>query len=175
MATKELRVMVGVPGSGKSYFVDKESFKLHEFDHYSIAIISRDRIRKSFLQPDDHYFAHEVEVFNKFIHNINYVMKHTPIDIIFVDATHIDKFSRIKLLSRLLPDPSTDLVFEVIDTPLDIALKRNSERKGFARVPDEAIIKMAKKFTIPDIEKEIPEDKYGFRSVKVNIHSWRGD
>ena len=125
-------------------------------------------MRKSLLNDYDGYFDKEVEVFNEFVRQINEAME-LGIDVVFADATHISPASRAKMLGRLAADPHTKLTFEVIDVPLDIAIKRNAQRSGFARVPDSAIKNMKRGFSIPT-EKEFPKTKWGFSDIKVNVH-----
>lgn len=125
-------------------------------------------MRKSLLNDHDGYFDKEVEVFNEFVRQINEAME-LGIDVVFADATHISPASRAKLLGRLAADPHIKLTFEVIDTPLDVAIKRNAQRSGFARVPDSAIKNMKKGFSIP-ATKEFPKNKWGFSDIKVNVH-----
>lgn len=166
--TYELKIMVGVPGSGKSTWAAKEAQFL-ENDGFTTAIISRDAVRKEFVgenaQEAGAYFNREREVFEQFIREINEAME-VGINYIFVDATHISPASRAKLLSRLLPDPSTKLVFEVIDCSLETCMARNANRTGFARVPDSAINRMYSQFSAPT-EKEFGF-KYGFKDVVIN-------
>lgn len=165
--TTELKVMVGVPGSGKSTWIEQEVAQLED-DHRTTCVVSRDFVRKSLLSDHDGYFDKEVEVFNEFVRQINEAME-LGIDVVFADATHISPASRAKLLSRLAADPRTKLTFEVIDVPLDVAIKRNAQRSGFARVPDSAIKNMKRGFSIP-AEKEFPKTKWGFSDIKVNVH-----
>ena len=61
------------------------------------------------------------------------------------------------------------LAMEHIPQPLDVAIKRNAQRSGFARVPDSAIKNMKRGFSIP-AEKEFPKTKWGFSDIKVNVH-----
>ena len=51
---RNLFVMVGVPGSGKSTFL-KENFE----GKGNVKIVSRDAIRFSFVKPDEPYFSKE--------------------------------------------------------------------------------------------------------------------
>lgn len=165
--TYEVKVMVGVPASGKSSFVEKEVDKFED-EHLTTCVVSRDYIRKSLLSDNDSYFDREAEVFNEFVRQINEAME-LCIDVVFVDATHLNAASRNKLLSRLFPDPNTNLTFEVIKTPVDVCINRNNNRSGFAKVPTSAILRMAKSFKIP-AEREFPKNKWGFNKIKINIH-----
>lgn len=166
--TKQLRVMVGVPGSGKSTWL-KKRVECLEADGFHVAVISRDEIRKSFIGENEDYFSHEIEVFDEFIRQINEAME-IGFDYVFVDATHISRGSRAKLLGRLRPDPSTDLVFEVIECGLATCLARNAKRTGFARVPDSAIHKMYRGYKSPTLQ-EFANTQYGFRGVAIHHYN----
>lgn len=167
--TQELRVMVGIPASGKSTLIEKEVWALEE-EHKTTAVVSRDAVRFSMLKEGEDYFAHEDEVFEEFIRQINECME-LGIDVVFADATHISPGSRFKLLSRLLPDPNTKLVFEVMDVPVAECLNRNLKREGRERVPNTAIRNMAKGFRKPTLS-EFP-DTYGFKNITINIYTIR--
>ena len=161
--TKEVKIMVGIPGSGKSTFAKQEAQFL-EMDGFHVAIISRD---ESFV-GDGEYFSRENEVFEEFIHQINECLE-LGIDYVFVDATHISQQSRAKLLGRLRPDESTRLTFEVCDCGIDTCIARNALRTGFAKVPESAIRKMARGYR-PPTPAEFQLYKYGFKDVKINHH-----
>ena len=163
--TKKLIVMVGIAGSGKSTWIEKE-VKFLEQENKTTAVISRDAVRKSLLKDTDSYFSHEKEVFDEFVRQINEAME-VGIDVVFADATHINAASRTKLLKRLRPDPNTWLTFKVLDVPVEVAIEQNDKREGFAHVPESAIQRMAKSFTIPDPAVEMPDDCYGFKNVEL--------
>ncbi len=166
--TQEVKMLVGIPGAGKSTWAHKEVERLEE-EHLTTCVISRDYVRESFLQPGENYFAHEDEVFNEFIRQINEAME-IGFDVVFIDATHINAGSRRKVLSRLTPDPHSNLTFEVMKTNASTAMTRNEKRTGFSRIPNEAILNMAKRFRIPNVE-EMPKDNFGFNEVRIVIHN----
>jgi predicted kinase len=147
---KNLWVMCGIPGSGKSTLIKKfQDWTPNE----KIAVVSRDAIRYSILNENDDYFAKEDEVFNTFINTIkSFISSDTKY--IMVDATHISKGSRKKLLNALgssLKDVYLGAM--VLDTSLETCLARNAEREGRACVPEKVIINMSKSFTIPTLEE----------------------
>lgn len=165
--TLEVKVMVGVPGSGKSTWANKEAQFL-EADGFHTAIISRDVIRESFIGDKD-YFSRENEVFEEFVRQINECLE-IGIDYIFVDATHISQGSRAKLLGRLRPDGKTGLSLEICDCGIDTCIARNNLREGFSKVPESAIRKMARGYRSPT-PAEFELYKYGFKDVKINHHN----
>ena len=144
-----LFMMVGAPGTGKSTFVAnnlKDGF----------IWISRDRIRYSLLEEGDDYFAKERKVFNQFILSINEAIMWDEYPNIIIDATHLTKASRAKVLKRLA---SVDEIRAIVmTTPLEIALERNAKREGRERVPDDVIKSMYDSF-------ELPTKEEGFDSI----------
>ena len=174
--TYELKVLVGVPASGKSTWVKEEIKKLTSAGNTAITI-SRDAIRFKFL--DEHqsndYFAYENEVFNEFVNEINKALK-LGINYIFIDATHISFRSRMKLLSALKVDKDIKIVFETFKAPIEVILFRNSLREGRERVPVSAIKNMIASFTIPnsnDDEFNTYHHQLKMENFfEVNIHSF---
>ena len=100
----ELNVMVGVPGSGKSYYIK---------NHCSLprdVVVSRDAIRFSLLQEGESYFSHENKVFRLFCDQINKSAFYKDLPwlthlegegIVWADATHLNARSRAKLLYNI--------------------------------------------------------------------------
>lgn len=129
----DLYIMVGVPGCGKSTWIENNR------SSYS-TVISRDEIRFNMLKSGDDYFKYETKVFNEYVNQINNAINYPcDIDEIYCDATQINEKSRNKLLNRLnLKDVNIIIVY--IKTSLNVILDRNNKREGISRVPDDAII-----------------------------------
>lgn len=136
-----LYISCGVPGSGKSTF-------LNEVKSEEEIIVSRDEIRFSLLKEGEQYFAHEDEVFRIFCNTIaEYINKGINV---YADATHLTKASRQKLLTSVLrrckPSKICALYFRI---PLEVCLERNEKRRGLKTyVPQNDLCKMFTKFNI---------------------------
>ncbi len=135
-----LFLLVGIPASGKSTYARK----ITKITPNSIWV-SRDNIRNSLLTDKDKFFDKETQVFNNYINQINNLLNKGYT--VFADATHVNKASRLKVLTRI-NTPCTKVAI-VFDRQLQLCLSRNAKREGTARVPDVAIHNMANKFTIP--------------------------
>jgi len=143
-----LYIMVGAPGSGKSYFAKKYLFagKPH------IVYISRDEVRYSMINEKDAYFSKEDDVFAEFVRRIKY---HIAIgaDAVIADATHLNWNSRRKLLNALniLNETNNNLaIIPVVLKPnINIVLERNNTREGRANVPEDVVKRMWNNQTSP--------------------------
>lgn len=141
-----LVLMVGVPGSGKSTWIQNN---LTDKDVW----VSRDAIRYNLLEEDDDYFAKENEVIELFINNINNMLNKN-FRYVYADATHLHPKGRAQLLNNLKIKP--DAIYAVyIDTPLNITLERNAQREGRARVPDDVIKRMYRSVSLPTARENI--------------------
>lgn len=168
MARPEIRIMVGIPASGKSSMVKQQVAQLKEKGETDIIVVSRDAIRKAIIERDQcGYFDRETEVFRTFIDTINDAIREQH-KYIYVDATHISHQSRTKLLCNLIPDSNYNVRFIVCDTGLDICQRRNSKRTGFERVPDIVLNNMSKNMTMPYME-EFNDYKYGYHDILMEI------
>lgn len=145
MNSKNLWLLCGPAASGKT------TWALNQIKENNGVVISRDTIRFNLLKENDDYFAHETEVFNKFAKEINEALKNN--ENVYVDATHLNKISRNKILNKLnLDDVNINCVNFM--TELDECLKRNDNRTGRAFVPKSVIRRMSFQFQ-PAVQGEL--------------------
>lgn len=143
-----LYVMVGIPGSGKSTWANN-----FIKDRENIVYISRDTIRFSMLKSSDTYFAHESDVFTKFVDAIVANLKYGS-DVI-ADATHLSIASRRKLVNALTARglQSTDyrIIFVFVDTLLAVCIQRDDARTDRQHVGASVIGRMHTQLVPPSI------------------------
>lgn len=145
---KVLYLMMGVPGSGKSTFIQNHLLDKEVW-------VSRDQIRFSLLSEDDDYFSKEDKVLKLFISTIDKMLSpKSPYAAVYADATHLTKKGRRQLLSQLKNKPIfVNALF--INTPLSVCLKRNAQREGRAKVPAQTIRSMYSRIQKPTKEEGI--------------------
>ncbi len=124
--------------------------------------ISRDELRFSMISNESEYFSKEKEVFSKFVEKMNNSLNKNNCTII--DATHISKASRAKILRQVEDPANVRLLVLYLTTPIDVCMQQNDLRTGRERVPHETIERMAEGFETPT-EKEFM--KFGFDSVEI--------
>ena len=157
-----LIVACGIPGSGKTTTLTNLS------EVIGAPHISRDEVRASFRKEDTtDYFKNETLVFASFVKQIVDAMKLEGAAI--ADATHISRASRRKLfkeITKFIPFDEFTIEFIWFDTPLEVCLERNSQREGWAYVPEDVILNMNDKFEIPSIDEF--NNTIMIRRVKTN-------
>ena len=147
MKQKKVYMLAGVPGSGKSTWIRSQLIPGAEW-------ISRDNVRFAILSDEDDYFAHEDDVFDTFINYINQTLEKDNIHTIYIDATHLNKRSRDKVLRRVHKDNIEELNCVCFDVTLVVCISRNNLRAGRSRVPETAICNMFQSYRLPDKTNE---------------------
>ncbi len=146
---KNLYMMCGIPGSGKSTYVAT--------NFPDATVISRDAIRFALLKEGDDYFAYEDTVLQIFYTEIQNAIDSDKKSDIIIDATHLTPKARATCLKELKNLDKVNLVALSIEVPLAIALYRNNKRTGRARVPDTVIRNMYKSYKVPTVEEGFNE------------------
>lgn len=144
MQRKNLFLMCGTPGSGKSTWVRKQ---IEESNVKSVHI-SRDEIRFAMVSEDEDYFARETEVFNAFCSKIQEILEEEEAANIYVDATHLNEKARNKVLDRL-DLRNADLYAVDFNMPLDVCIKQNALRSGRTFVPVSQVRRMWYSYEAP--------------------------
>lgn len=141
-------VMCGIAGSGKSTWIKNHLATLKGYT----AVISRDDIRFMMVNEDEEYFSREKQVFKKFIEDLKDGLENC--DNVIADATHLNLASRTKLLRNLSSSlKNVNIYAIVINTPVEDCLKQNATRRGRRFVPEDQIVAMNKRLTIPTFEE----------------------
>ena len=144
-SNKTLILTVGIPASGKDTYIVKNNYT-------NIPVVSRDVIRFQMLASNKgDYFSKEKEVWKEYVYQIQCYLNNNSS--VIADATHINEASRNKLLNALNLD-GTDINIIYFDVPMATCLERNVKRTGLARVPDEAIQRMAHQLTKPTFNEK---------------------
>lgn len=146
MNRKKLIILCGLPASGKSSWADR-----YNKSHQNACWVSRDIIRYTFLKETDAYFAKEERVYKHFIYVIAYSLNHY--DIVIADATHLNRWSRFKLIDSInsyIREHKLNIKYDLVGinflTSLETCIERNSNRVGRENVPTHVIENMYKKF-----------------------------
>lgn len=166
MDRKKLYLMCGPAGSGKTTWVRE-----HATPGVS-AHISRDRIRFKMVKEDEYYFSRENEVYMEFTRQIMKAITCEWVDEVYVDATHLTKKSREKLVREInnVCRPF-DIIVVAIKPSVEQCLAQNAQRSGREFVPETVIRNMYKSFQHPlkddlNYEMIIENDKIVYRKVE---------
>ena len=156
MKQKRLWLMCGIPGSGKS------TWAKHKVEQTGGVWISRDAIRFSIIKDDEDYFSHEDEVLAKFFGDVQEQLNNPLVEDIVVDASHLSPKARQATLGRLNLTNAVEVNCVMFDVPVAVAIERNDQREGRAKVPHSVIRRM-------DHQKIFPTAKEKFtRIIRVD-------
>lgn len=137
---KNLYILCGIPGSGKSTWVQKQ------LEQRPGVWCSRDKVRFGIITDKDAYFSKEDEVFSKWVGEIQAALDNPAgPDDVYADATHVNEVSRNKILNRL-NTKNVNLKAVNFIIPLDVCQSRNLERTGRSVVPAAVIEDMYRTF-----------------------------
>lgn len=143
-----LYVMCGPSGCGKSTWA-QNFIETNE----NVKWVSRDKIRFSLLKDGEDYFANEKEVFKIFIKSIADGLENGLT--VIADATHLNMFSRCKLIQALdMYTKEYEIIYVVFHTDIDTCLAHNANRSGLANVPETVIRNMCRDFRIPTMDED---------------------
>ena len=160
MKQKRVWLLSGLPGSGKSTWVQEQIAKNGGI------WCSRDAVRFSMVAEDEPYFKRENEVFDEWIRQINTALSTPEVEDVYVDATHLNDNSRNKTLNRLYKENIGKITNVIFTTPIKVCLERNHLRTGRAVVPDDVILNMAKSF------KDSAKNETIFVNERGEIFEW---
>ena len=147
---KIVYVVCGIPGSGKSTWINKNYIWDYDF------LISRDAIRFNLLKDGEDYFSKENEVKKEFYKAI-YEATHSNngTGIVFIDATHLTPNTRKLTLNQVASDAK--IIAVDFNINLLTAISRNAQRTGRALVPEHAIRRMYGQYVTPRIGEGFDE------------------
>jgi predicted kinase len=166
---RDLLLMRGIPGSGKSSFVKENSLEPYTICPDNIRLMFETPIydvqtgQKSISQKNDKKVW---ELINKLVEE-----KMTRGEFIVIDAMNIDISSWKKLAEKY----RYHIWYKSFDVSLEECIKRNNLREEYKRVPEEVICAAYKRLhdtTIPTYAKEIDKDFFdGIKPLNMNNYN----
>lgn len=141
-----LYMMIGFPGSGKSYYAKMlaKSVKCN--------IVSSDEIREEMF-GDVNDQAHNKEVFEEVHRRVNMHLKNGENCI--YDATNISRKRRVGFLNTLNRYRDVKKIAVLMCTDIDICLRQNKSRDR--NVPEDVIMRMFRHLSFPKLEEGFDE------------------
>ena len=144
-----LYILCGPAGCGKSTWAHKFCKENPEV-HY----VSRDEVRFAIVKEDEDYFSHEKEVFKEFVKRIATFLRVKDSKVI-ADATHLNEFSRRKLIQALdRYNLNFQIICVVFKIDVETCIAQNAMRTGRQCVPENIVKNMCRDFRAPDMEED---------------------
>jgi len=138
-------VLIGLPGSGKSTWIEKQG----------VGGLSSDAIRKLLTDDEDNQTVN-ARVFG----TLRYLLRQRLAigrEATYIDATNLTRAERANYI-RMGEEHGCEVEAVFFDTPLEICRERNARRQRV--VPDDKLQAMARKLQPPSVEE-------GFARVTV--------
>ena len=179
----ELILLIGIPGSGKSFYTKKYDYD-RIFKH-NTTILSSDQVRKEIL-GDENDQTHNEEVF-QYIKDTS-VKQLEKGQRVIIDATNLSRKARQSITDYVDQKLSFYeygfIKFVVVATPYYQCLENN--RKRSRQVPENVIERMYKQFEFPTFSEavheievvypfEIDKDFYGMKHPYENLMDFPHD
>lgn len=179
----ELILLIGIPGSGKSFYTKKYDYD-RIFKH-NTTILSSDQVRKEIL-GDENDQTHNEEVF-QYIKDTS-VKQLEKGQRVIIDATNLSRKARQSITDYVDQKLSFYeygfIKFVVVATPYYQCLENN--RKRSRQVPENIIERMYKQFEFPTLSEtvheieviypfEIDKDFYGMKHPYENLMNFPHD
>lgn len=138
---RNINIMSGICGSGKSYFADNYSM-------IGSIVLHRDDFRAMLREregcPEDYYPVSARQEWKEWIDFLRANLTRFKDNDIWIDQTTLTNKALSKLLRAISPyiDEKDNITVNVCWCDVETAKKRNSLRLGFARVPETVIDQM---------------------------------
>ena len=147
MKNKTLWLMVGLPGSGKTY---KAKHFLMQGPGWRY--ISRDEIREKYFLENEECASYNSEAFELFLYHIKEALNGEGIFNVIADSTHINWASRKKLLTNLKHEVDfnkINIVPTIVLATEETCINRSKNENKTIIVPEHIITAMCNNFSDP--------------------------